>query len=62
MTVWLSDMEAAERFAAKVSMLKCVDVGDMNVGSRYKGVEFVGGVGERAKGLCEIQDGGVMWS
>ena len=62
MTVWLSDMEVAEGFAAEVSVFESMDMGNMDSCTRYKGMEFVGGVREGTKELCEIQGEKVMWS
>ena len=62
LTVWASDMEAAEGFATEVSVFEGVDVGDVDTSSGYKGMKFVGCVGERAEELSKIQDEGVIWS
>ena len=62
MTDWLLDMETAEGFTAKVSMFEGVDVGDVDIGSWYKDIELVGGVGEGTEELCEIQGEEVMRS
>ena len=55
-------MEVAEGFTAEVSVFEGVDVGDMDTSSRYKGVELVSGVRERAKELSEIQGEGAVQS
>ena len=47
---------------AEIGMLEYVGMGDMNVGPRYEGMEFVCGVREGAEELCEIQGEGMMWS
>ena len=60
--VWLSDMEAAEGFAAKVSVFEGMGVGNVDAGSQYECVELVSSVGKRAEELSEIQGKGVMWS
>ena len=55
-------MEAAEGFMAEVGVFEGVNVGDVDMSSGYEDVEFVGGVGKRAKELCKIQGKEVMWS
>ena len=55
-------MEVAKGFVAEVGVFKGVDVGNMDLCSRYKWVEFVGGVRKGTEELYEIQGEEVMRS